>query len=192
VESGVKEAKIVLTTGRNEELCSVYAICRSFLFGKLPPRTNAPARIEQILSVLIKQSETHEREISKPERIMRRERTHSALLDDHFRNRRLGKKLTNVSTKGKEDKADNVTQKLVGVDDTAFIGGKTQFGKLRMNEHTANLDVELTFRGLAEFLALGWTEKLRKLKDNEQKRNPIGDKKYFFAQSDAPIVISKL
>jgi hypothetical protein len=29
-----------------------------------------------------------------------------------------------------KDKANNVTQKSAGADDAAFIGGKTQFGKL--------------------------------------------------------------
>jgi hypothetical protein len=48
VEAGVKEAKSagVSTTGRNEELRSIYAICRSFLFGQLNSMTkNTPARV---------------------------------------------------------------------------------------------------------------------------------------------------
>jgi hypothetical protein len=44
VEAGVKVVRIVSTTGRNEELCSVYAICRSILFGKLKPSTNTSTK----------------------------------------------------------------------------------------------------------------------------------------------------
>jgi hypothetical protein len=48
-----------------------------------------------------------------------------------------------------------VTQRLEGVDDTAFIDGKMQYGKLRMKEDTNDLNDELTFQGLEEFLLLG-------------------------------------
>jgi hypothetical protein len=33
------------------------------------------------------------------------------------------------------------------------------YGKLWMKEHTDDLDDELTFRGLEEFLLLGWKDK---------------------------------
>jgi hypothetical protein len=65
VESGVKEARIVSTTGRNKELHSVYVICWSFLFGKLKPSTNTPARVHQILTVIIKQNSIHQNEVTK-------------------------------------------------------------------------------------------------------------------------------
>jgi hypothetical protein len=193
VEGGGKEAKIASTTGRNEELRSARAICRSFLFGKLQPTTNTPARVEQTLSVVIDRNAVHVNEITKPARKERRATVKSALLENHFRKERLEKKQASASTKGSEDKADNVTQKLAGADDTAFIGGKTQHGKLRMNERTDNLNAELTFRGLAEFLLLGWTDKLlRNLKEHEHHREPAGEKKCFFAQSEASFTTSKL
>ena len=66
----------------------------------------------------------------------------------------MEKKQKNISKKGSEDKADNVTQRLEGVEDTAFINGKMEYGKLRMKEHTDNLNDELTFRGLEEFFCL--------------------------------------
>jgi hypothetical protein len=69
----------------------------------------------------------------------------SALLENHFRKDRLEKKQKNISKKGSEDKADDVTGRLEGVEDTAFIDGKTQHGKLRMKEHTDDLNDELTF-----------------------------------------------
>jgi hypothetical protein len=59
----------------------------------------------------------------------------------------MEKKQKNISKKGSEDKADNVTQSLEGVEDTAFIDGKTQYSKLRMKEHTIDLNDELAFRG---------------------------------------------
>jgi hypothetical protein len=46
----------------------------------------------------------------------------------------LEKRQKIICKKGREGKEDNVTQRLEGVDDTAFIDGKTQYGKLRMNE----------------------------------------------------------
>jgi hypothetical protein len=72
VEPGVKEARTVSTTGRNEELQSVYAICHSCLFGKLKPLTNTPARVHQILTVIIHQNLEHQNEVTKLERIERR------------------------------------------------------------------------------------------------------------------------
>ena len=104
----------------------------------------------------------------------------------------MEKKQKNISKKGSEDKAGNVTQRLEGVEDTAFIDGKTQYGKLRMKEHTDDLNDKLTFRGLEEFLLLGWKEKIKALKNHENEREPEGDTRFFFAQSGAPFVISKL
>ena len=37
-----------------------------------------------------------------------------------------------------------------------------------MAEHTADLNLELTSRGLEEFLLVGWTNKLKELKKHEQ------------------------
>jgi hypothetical protein len=65
-------------------------------------------------------------------------------------------------------------------------------GKLRMREHTNDLNDELTFRGLEEFLLLGWKEKIKALKNHKHEREPDGDNKFFFAQLGAPFVISKL
>jgi hypothetical protein len=192
VEAGVKEARIASTTGRNEELRSVYAICRSFLFGKLESTTNTPARIQQILTVVINQNSIHENEITKPARIERRKVVTDALLENHFRKERLEKKQNKISVKGSDDKADNVIQKLEGVDDTAFIDGKTQYGKLRMSEHTGDLDIELSFRHLEEFLLVGWKDKIKALKKHEEQRDPTGDKRFFYTQSVAPFLISKL
>ena len=67
-----------------------------------------------------------------------------------------------------------MTQRLEGVEDTAFIDGKTQYGKLRMKEHTDDLNDELTFRGLEEFLLLGWKEQIKALKNHENEREPEG------------------
>jgi hypothetical protein len=191
VEAGVKEAKIVSTTGRNEELRSVYAICRSFLFGKLKQSTNNPARVNQILTVVIEQNSIHQNEINKLAREERRKVLTSALMENHFRKGRLEKKQKNISKKGSADKADNVTQRLEGVHDTAFIDGKIQYGKLLKIEHTRDLAIELTYRGLDGSLSLGFREKIKALKKNEANRDPKGDEKYFFPQSEAPFIISK-
>jgi hypothetical protein len=181
----VKEARIVSTTGRNEELRSVYAICRSCLFGKLKPSMNTPAKVHQILTVIIHQNLNHQNEVTKPERIQRRKVVTSALLENHFRKERLEKKHKNISKKGSEDKKDNVTQRLQGVEDTAFINGMTQYGKLTTKKHTDDLKKELIFRGLEEFLLLGWKVKIKALREHEKKRDSKGDDKYFFAQSEA-------
>ena len=84
VEAGVKEARIESTTGRNKELRSVYAICRSCLFGKLKPSTNTLTRVHQILTVIIHQNSEHQNEVTKLERIERRKQVTSALLENHF------------------------------------------------------------------------------------------------------------
>jgi hypothetical protein len=93
VEAGVKEARIVSTTGRNEELRSVYAICWSCLFGKLKPSTNTPAKVHQVLTVIIHQNLEHQNEVAKLERIERRKGVTSALLENHFRKDRMETKL---------------------------------------------------------------------------------------------------
>jgi hypothetical protein len=191
VEAGVKEAKIVSTTGRNEELRSVYAICRSFLLGKLKQSTNNPAKVYRILTVVIEQNSIHQNEINKLATEERRRVLTSALLENHFRKESSEKKQKNISKKGSKDKAENVTQRLEGVEDTAFINGKTQYGKLRIADHTGALAIELTFRGLAEFILLGFRKKVEALQKHELEREPEGDKKYFVAQSDAPLKMSK-
>jgi hypothetical protein len=83
-----------------------------FLFGKLNPTKNTPARVHQILTVKINQNVIHENEITKPERRKRRKVVTSALLENHFRNDRLEKKQKKIYKKGREDKADSVPQKL--------------------------------------------------------------------------------
>jgi hypothetical protein len=91
VEAGVKEARIVLTTGRNKELRSVYTICRSCLFGKLKPLTNTPAtRVHQILVVIIDQNLNYQNEVTKLERIERRRVVTSAVLENHFQREEVG------------------------------------------------------------------------------------------------------
>jgi hypothetical protein len=81
--------------------------------------------------------------------------------------------------------------KLEGVEDTAFIDGKTQYGKIRMKEHTNDVNEELCCRNLDNVLLVRWTVKIKALKQHEQQRDPTGDPKYFFAQSGALFVISK-
>jgi hypothetical protein len=110
----------------------------------------------------------------------RRKEVTSALLENHFQKDRIEKKQKNISKKGSKDKADNVTQTLEGVEETAFIDGKTQYDKLRMKEHTNDLNDKLTFQGLEQFLLLGWKEKIKALKNHEHKREPDGDNKFFF------------
>jgi hypothetical protein len=61
-----------------------------------------------------------------------------------------------------------------------------------MKEHMDNLKNELTFRGVETFLLLGWKNKIKASNNHEHQREPAGDKKYFFVQSGAPFMISKL
>jgi hypothetical protein len=42
------------------------------------------------------------------------------------------------------------------------------------------------------FLSVRWTDKIKALKKHEQQRAPTGDNNYFFAQSGALFIISKL
>ncbi len=64
------------------------------------------------MTVIIHQNSEHQNEVTKLERIERRKQVTSALLENHFRKDRLEKKQKNISKKGSEDKADNVTQRL--------------------------------------------------------------------------------
>jgi hypothetical protein len=109
------------------------------------------------LTVIIEQNSIHQNEFTKVARRERWKVVMSALLENHFRKKRLEKKQKNICKKGREDKADNVTQRSEGVDDTAFIDGKTQYGKLRMKEHMDHLNTELTFQVLEESLFV-WLE----------------------------------
>jgi hypothetical protein len=87
-----------------------------------------------------------------------------------------------------------VTQRLEGVEDTALMDGELQYGKLSMKEHMDDLNYELTFRGLEEFLLFGWKEKIKALKNHEHEREPseADNNKFFFAQLGAQFVILKL
>jgi hypothetical protein len=99
-----------------------------------------------------------------------------------------------IFERGSQDKADNVTKKLGGVEqDIAFIDGTKQYGKLQMNEHTNNLTIQLSFQGLEEVCLVGWTDETKALKKHEQQREgPYGRQEVFFAQSGAQFIISKL
>jgi hypothetical protein len=88
-------------------LCS-YAICQSFLFGKLELTKNTPARIHQILTVVINQNSIHENEITKPERRKRRKIVTSTPLEYHFQKERLEKKQKKISKKGSDNKANTL------------------------------------------------------------------------------------
>jgi hypothetical protein len=61
-----------------------------------------------------------------------------------------------------------------------------------MDEHTDNLNTELTFRGLEEYLLLGWKEKIKTMKNREEQRDSAGVTKYFVTQPMSPFVITKL
>jgi hypothetical protein len=69
----------------------------------------------------------------------------------------------------------------------------TVWQALRMNDqHTYDLNIELTFQHLEAFNLLGWTDKIKPLEKHEEQREPMGGKKYFFAQSRASIIIPRL
>jgi hypothetical protein len=89
VGAGVKKAKIVSATARNQQL---QATCRSFLFGMPQPTANTLARIKQVLSLVNDQSSIHENEVAKPARKERKATVRSALSENHFRKERFEKK----------------------------------------------------------------------------------------------------
>ena len=142
---------------------------------------------------MIDQNNVHEKEITEPIRIESREQVKATLNEDHFRKERLEKAQKQISTKGSNKKADNVTQKLDGMEDTPFFDGKTQYGTLKKGGHMVDLVVKLTLRECAESVLAGWKDKLDALKRHKQLRDPyVGDTRFFFAQSAAPYIISKL
>ena len=102
----------------------------------------------------------------------------------------MEQKRNKISTKVREDEADNVAQKIFGMEDAPFIDGKTQCGKLKKGEHMEDLVTELTFRECPEFALAGFKEKLKALKIHEQQRDPTGDKRFFFAMSEASFAMS--
>jgi hypothetical protein len=61
-----------------------------------------------------------------------------------------------------------------------------------MNEHTNDLNAELSFRGLQEVILVRWKKKIKALKNHEQQRDPSGGNEFFFAQSEALFILSKL
>jgi hypothetical protein len=142
------------------------------LFEKLKPTTKNPNRVIQILGVVLEQNETHEKETAEPARTERRKEAKSALNKDHFLKERLEKKQKEMSAKGREDKADNVTQKSEGMEDAPFTDGKTRRSKLKKGERMEDLFMELTFRERPELALAGFKENLKALKRREQQRDP--------------------
>jgi hypothetical protein len=61
-----------------------------------------------------------------------------------------------------------------------------------MNEHTNDLNAELSFRGLQNIILVCWKDKIKALKNHEQQTDPSGGNKFFFTQSEALFIISKL
>jgi hypothetical protein len=140
--------------------------------------------------VAIEQNEIHEKETAEPARTERRKGVTSAINKDHFRKERLEKKRIKTSAKGREDKADNVTQKTFGMEDAPFMDGKTRRGKLKKGERMEDLVTELTFRERPELALVGFKEKMKALKMHEQQRDPTGDKRFFFAMLEASFATS--
>jgi hypothetical protein len=169
VEAGVKEAKIVSTTGRNDEALCVRHLPVFFVWkagadkehsSKNPPNIDCGHQSEfdsweQNYQAWKKRGKKSNDKRSPGKPIPKRE---------------VGEETKENSKKGSHDKADNVTPKLEGVHDTAFIDGKTQYGKLRMSEHTEDLNTELSLQGLEEFILVPWTDKIEALKKREQQR----------------------
>jgi hypothetical protein len=135
--------------------------------------------------VIIHQNSEHQNEVTKFERVERRKEVASALS-----RRTISEKIG--WRRNRRTSQRKVVRTKQTIEDAAFIDSKTQHGKLWMKEHTNDLNNELTFRGLEEFLLLGWKEKIKALKNHEHEREPEGDNKCFFAQPGAPFVISKL
>jgi hypothetical protein len=102
---------------------------------------NAWHGVFQIFCVVIE----HDEQTAEPAKSERRKEAKSALNKDHFRKEQLENKQNKTSAKGREDKADNATQRLDGREDAPFIDGKTQRGKLKKGEHMEDLVEEVTF-----------------------------------------------
>jgi hypothetical protein len=56
-------------------------------------------------------------------------------LENHFQKDRLEKKQKNILKKGSKDKADNMTQRFEGVEDTAFVALKTLLMSDQRRQH---------------------------------------------------------
>jgi len=192
VEAGVKEAKMVSTTDRSEQLRSAYAVNRAarvHTIGALADMSStnriqglmasAKLHCEQQDALRITHGD-YSTSIATVEEYMRKE---------HFKKERLEKKKQAAIDKGDTNKKANTLQQKGGVDRTNAMNGLIAYGKLVRRLHHDDLAVELQFRGCTVDEISTWsiTERKAKLKALEIQRVDGADNKERAAKAFKPL-----
>jgi hypothetical protein len=176
-ERGVKEAKIVAATGRQEEMRSAMAICRSVL-NPACKGEEGKTKAKKVLELIVQQ---HRRlsEKNTPANQKIRNTVGAALKSEHFKKERLGNK-EKAMDNNKKNKKKNVAQKKTGVDVADRVAGKVAFGAIAKNKFIMAVDEEMEHRGLSRLMEdpknpgktkeAGIKEKVKRLREHESKR----------------------
>ena len=175
VEAGVKEAKIVSTTDRSEQLRSIYAINRSArVHTAAGDKTLSDISSTEQIACLINSASQH---IDDHDRFKFGNNNYKPSIDaiansiraDHFKNSRVAQLKDIVHNKGNINKKDNVLQQKTGVDRTLNMLGFVAYGKMKKAVHHLPLLQELLHRGCNRNESVTWTftECRKRLKDME-------------------------
>ena len=157
VERGVKEAKIVSSTNREEEQRSAYAIIRSCNVhcDEIHDKTSTPDRIKHLIANV-------ETAVARKDALIARigEDDYNAAFEQakkhlsfkgHFKKQRIGGVIDGITATAEQNKASNVRQKTSGVQDTLETKGLIAYSKVTKTLYWEDLKVELTHRGFNEW-----------------------------------------
>ena len=154
VERGVKEAKLVASTNREEQQRSAYAIIRSCNVHceEITDNTSAPDRVKYLIAnvesavarkdALIDQVNGIGEELYNAAFELAKEK----LTLGHFKEERIGGVIDGITATAEQNKASNVRQKTSGVQLTLESMGLIAYSKVRKGPHLDALKAELTHR----------------------------------------------
>lgn len=179
VEAGVKEAKVVSTTGRSEEIQSCYAILRAALIRSEEVSLNdlsAPAKAEMFWRATMDHREHQDSLIEEYDsrddydgaitEIVKSLKTH------HYKQVRENDLIERLNNVGNKTRKENVRQKTKGVSKTATMMGLIPYSQVTLkNNGLSDLKLELIERGLDEAATLNKITELKEaLKTHELQR----------------------
>ena len=153
VERGVKEAQTVAKTGRMEEQRSSYSIIRSFnvLCTEINDKTKVADRIDYLLAngdLHLERKDALIDEIGEDEyNDAVEEVKHLISYKGHFKRERVQGQIDAVTETAEQNKTTNTRQKNTDVDLTMVALELTEYRKLKKDDHTKDLIVELKHRG---------------------------------------------
>ena len=184
VESGVKEAKLCSSTGKQEQMRSVMAIGRSYLFNG-PSKLRGKDKVKSILLAAIR-IDQRMKNVQKECPVVykeRREELRGLLIDRdrHFRGLRVATKIEDFKTKAIIDKRPNAKQTKRGIDEQPFLSGKVAYSLVARTIHIVLVRQELKHRDVSfDDKKDGIRKLIQLLKEHE---NNVEDDKHFSPRS---------